>query len=876
MALTPGTRLGHYDVTALLGEGGMGQVWQATDTQLNREVALKILPDAFAADPDRLARFTREAQILASLNHPNIAAIHGIEEAEGTRALVLELVEGPTLADRIAKGPIPLDEALPIAKQIAEALEAAHEAGVIHRDLKPANIKVREDGTVKVLDFGLAKALAVPGLNLTDASTVTAIETREGVILGTAAYMSPEQARGKSLDKRTDIWAFGAVLYEMLTGRAAFAGDTLSDTIANVLGRDPRWETLPADTPPDVTKLLRRCLDKAPRDRLRDIGDAHVELREVTPAPVNEHPGAILAPIQPAAWRRVVPWVAGIAVGSIMAGGVVWTFMRPSVPVTTRFTLVLPPGVRPSGLFRVELSPDGGTLAFGGSSAGVNQVYLRPLDQLDAFPVQGTEGTGPVAFSPDGRELLVRGNTAVSALLRVPVGGGRPIPIVDNRRMGASRVEWGPDDTLVLPGIGLGLCQSDGEEASLTTLADGELWHTDPTSLPNGRGVLFSIENADGPELVAVVDRETGERTTLLQGRKPRFAASGHLVFWRDEALWTIAFDPDRLEMRGEPVMVEAGRAGAGVRAAYTIADNGTLVYQPAASRDELVWVDRAGEVTASRANGMGPRISPNGARVAVNRNSVVGGWNVWVIELESGRETKLTEHSATDFFPVWTADGTDITFTSSRTGSQQLYSRPADLSGQTERLSAIETVGVIVAGARSPDGTLLYHAAPAEDTRDIWRVPPGGTPVPVVVTPNNERAPRLSPNGRWLAYVSDQSDEDRVYVQAFPDGGPVIAVSSGPGTEAVWSRDGRELFYRNGPEMWVVEVETEPAFRPGTARLLFEGDYLPGVSGMPNYDVSLDGQQFLMVRPPAAASTDGYVVVQSWFEELKRLVPVP
>ena len=463
MALEVGTRLGHYDVTALLGEGGMGQVWQATDTQLNRDVALKILPDAFAADPERLARFTREAQILASLNHPNIAAIHGIEKTDDTQALVLELVEGPTLADRIARGPIPLDEALPIAKQIAEALEAAHEAGVIHRDLKPANIKVREDGTVKVLDFGLAKALdPYPDADPSQSPTLTAAATQMGVIMGTAAYMSPEQARGSTADHRADIWAFGVVLYEMLTGERPFAGATVSDTLASVLKTEPDWQALSSDASASIRKLVRRCLDKNRRDRLQHIGDARVEIQEALALPQNaEGPSPV---VQPAGWRRALPWALGtLVLGGVVSGLGVWTFTRPpaaSVALPSRFTVMPPPGVQPTG--KIQLSSDGRTLIFTGVRDGLSQVYIRPLDQLEALPVRGTEGTTLQDLSPDDQWLLVLdayrdGSSTRNGLVkRVPLAGG---PTTTLSAVGGIDAAWGPadDGTVVLGDAGRGL-----------------------------------------------------------------------------------------------------------------------------------------------------------------------------------------------------------------------------------------------------------------------------------------------------------------------------------------------------------------------------------------------------------------------------------
>ena len=492
MALSPGTTIGHYDVTSLLGEGGMGQVWQATDTQLNREVALKILPDAFAADPDRLARFKREAQILASLNHPNIAAIYGIEESEGTRALVLELVEGPTLADRISKGPIPLDEALPIAKQIAEALEAAHEAGVIHRDLKPANIKVREDGTVKVLDFGLAKAFQPdagdPSLSASPTISLTAAATQIGMVLGTAAYMAPEQASGKAVDKRADVWAFGAVLYEMLTGTRPFAGDDVSKTLARVIDRDPDWTALPKDLPPVLGTFLRGCLEKDPRERIRDIGDVRLAMKGAFETTVTTPSEQTVAP-QLRVWQRPVPAaVITLAIAGV-ASFSVWGLTRPAPPqaTITRFPLILPAGDVIDGGDGMALSPDGTTLVYAGLRDSVQQLFVRSRDQLTPRPLAGTEDAVYPFFSPDGQWV---GFFTGDSLKKVALAGGPPVTLCSaGFRRGAT---WGPDDTIVfassaIPGL-MEVSAAGGEPRSLTMPADGEAQHRWPSFVPGRRG----------------------------------------------------------------------------------------------------------------------------------------------------------------------------------------------------------------------------------------------------------------------------------------------------------------------------------------------------------------------------------------------------
>ena len=597
MALIVGDRLGHYDVTALIGEGGMGQVYRATDTQLGRDVALKILPDAFAADPDRLARFQREAQVLASLNYPNIAQIHGVEQSDETRALVLELVEGPTLADRIAQGPIPLDEALPIAKQIAEALEAAHEAGVIHRDLKPANIKVREDGTVKVLDFGLAKAVLgdASGSDLSQSPTMTAAATATGVILGTAAYMSPEQARGKPVDKRSDIWSFGCVLFEMLTGQTAFLGETLSDTVVKILDREPEWAALPAEMPAAVNTLLRRCLDKDPRDRLRDIGDARVELREVfgpsSDAPLSATPASRSAMVLVAVAALVVGVIAAIALTS-------WLRVSESVPVR-RFTISVP-NDRYAWDAGVDISPDGSRVVFRGRRAGapLSELFVRAIDQLEAEPLLelGNLPRNPF-LSPDGN--WVGYWEAHRRLRKVSISGGPFSEILDVQPLGGgvAGASWGADGYVVFglgdddPANGLWRVSADGGDPEVLTVRDGsrgEGDHAWPDVLPDGRGVLFTvvadpIENSQ----IAVFSQATQEHKVIIpRGRRPRFSPTGHVVYVLGDALWAVRFDLGSLNTIGESVRM-VDRIGVlgpgGTREGETLGlarEEGSLLYR--------------------------------------------------------------------------------------------------------------------------------------------------------------------------------------------------------------------------------------------------------------------------------------------------------
>ena len=561
MALAVGSRLGHYDVTALIGEGGMGQVYQATDTKLNRQVALKILPEAFADDPDRLARFQREAQVLASLNHPNIAQIHGIEEADDTRALVLELVEGPTLADRIAQGAIPVDEAIPMAKQIAEALEAAHEQGVIHRDLKPANIKVREDGTVKVLDFGLAKALdTTPEGDPSQSPTMTAAATQMGVIMGTAAYMSPEQAAGKLVDQRSDIFAFGVVLWEMLTGGRLFTGESISHVLASVLKTEPDWETLPVETPPAVRRLLRRCLERDRRERLHHVGDVRVELREALSSPDTPLGRPVTAPPL-AIWRRPIPAVLSLVVVAAIAGSGVWSLRRPMPPRVARFVLTAPPNEAvqiSNGTTDLVISPDGTQVVYATGTPAV--LYARAVDQLEGTPLRDTANGGAPFFSPDGTWVGFFGD---GLLKKVPLAGGPSVTIcpLSSRLRGAS---WGPDDTIVFAEEGYGglfrVSANGGEPETLTTLDEGqgEIAHRWPEVLPGGRALLFTSARGVRTEdrEIALLDLVSGERSELIAtGSNPHYSPIGHIVYGLGATLRAVSFDLDELVITGDPFL---------------------------------------------------------------------------------------------------------------------------------------------------------------------------------------------------------------------------------------------------------------------------------------------------------------------------------
>ena len=900
MALELGSQLGPYAVTAKIGEGGMGEVYQATDTKLNRQVALKILPEAFASDPDRLARFQREAQVLASLNHPNIAAIYGLEEAEDTRALVLELVEGPTLEDRIRQGPIPIDEALPIAKQIAEALEAAHEAGVIHRDLKPANIKVREDGTVKVLDFGLAKALdPSPEGDPSQSPTLTAAATQMGVIMGTAAYMSPEQAAGQPTDKRGDIWSFGVVLFEMLTAQRLFTGKTVSHVLAKVLDRDVDFAALPTPTPEPCRRLLRRCLEREPKRRLRDVGEAVIHLEEATTASSHD----LVAPSGPTVaqlqvWQRPIPAAIGVLVLVVVTALLAWSLVRPApapAGTVTRLPFVLPEGDVMGIADGMALSPDGRTLVYAAERDGVQQLFVRRRDQMTVRPLGGTEGALHPFFSPEGAWV---GFFADGSLKKVALAGGPPVTLcAAGLRRGAT---WGPDDTIVFASSDAsGLMQvsaAGGEPRPLTEPSEGS-FHLWPTFVAGGEAVLYTIAepgNLDAFE-VAVVSPDTGAQQTLVGGTYGTVTASGHLVFGREASLWAVPFDPDHLTVSGEPApMVESVQVNPNGWAQYALADDGTLVYLPTAGDEtdqaELVWVDRVtGEETPLAAQPRAyrrPRISPDGTRVAVDIDDQQD--DIWVWDLTGGTLTRLTLDAGGDFGGVWTPDSLRVIFGSTRVGLPALFWKAADGTGTTEPLGTNERKDAArLPLAVAPDGSVVVVAESLGGNLNLITVSLTGDPVSedLLVTEFDEGNAALSPNGQWVAYQSDASGVDEVYVRPFPDADSALhPISTNGGTTPLWAPDGRELFYEDDGRLFAVPVQTDPTFARGTATVVLDGDYRLLASRRTRgrgYDIDPLGERFLVVKPTAASgsaspSSRPVRFVLNWFEELTERVPVP
>jgi serine/threonine protein kinase/Tol biopolymer transport system component len=882
-ALKVGTRVGAYEIVGELGAGGMGEVYRARDSRLRREVAIKILPAAFTADADRVARFEREARVLASLNHPNIAAIYGIEEGSADaghhlRALVLELVEGETLADRIVRGPVPVAEVLTVARQVAEALEAAHEKGIVHRDLKPANIKIAPNGTVKVLDFGLAKVAAGDGAD-SQAPTATLDRTREGVIAGTAAYMSPEQARGQAVDKRSDIWAFGCVLYEMLTGCAAFPGDTISDTIAAILQSEPDWDALPDRVSEGIRRLLQRCLKKDLKFRLRDIGDAHAEIDEELAAPT---------PPSPKRTMRTVPLIGAaltVFMVAILVGAGVWFLKRPSpsaLQSTVSLVVALPPGeqlVVPAAM--VAFSSDGTHLAYTAQRSGTSRLYVRAMDRQEAEPVPETEGATAPFFSPDGTWI---GFFAAGKLKKVPIAGGAAVTLSD--AAAGKGGSWASDDTIFFsPQATSGLWRvsaSGGTSHPVTTLdrEKGEVNHRWPQLLPDGRALLFTVSKGPGEDEqhVELQVLATGERRVLIEtGRVGRYVPTGHLVYLRAGRLLAVPFDPVRLEVTaGAPVALVENVWDWEQSSAYAVSDTGSLAYLPGAAwqMNDLVWVDRSGKtspVGTSPGLYCHPRLSPDGRQVAIQ---VMGPTeDIWIYDLARTTSTRLTTEEGSAQRPVWTPDGARVTYRLSRAGYRNLFWKMADGSGLEQQLTRSEEYET--PDSWSPDGRILTFSRDGPKTgSDVWTLRADGTGMadPFLQTPFSEGLSRVAPDGRWVAYVSNESGRNEVYVRPFPDHGGKWPISTQGGNNPVWARNARELFYRSGNQMMVVDINAQPTFTASKPRVLFEGLYEAGPDT--NYDVTRDGQRFLMVKrveqPAPAVQLN---VILSWSRELQRRV---
>lgn len=920
VSLTPGSRLGVYEVTIQIGEGGMGQVYRARDTKLNRDVAIKVLPASFAGDPDRLARFEREAQVLAALNHPNIAHIYGVEGGPASdSALVMEMVDGDDLSALIARGPLPLADALPIAKQIADALEAAHEQGIIHRDLKPANVKVRPDGMVKVLDFGLAKAFDPAASSSADAMnspTLSVRATQMGVIIGTAAYMAPEQARGKAVDRRADIWAFGVVLYEMLTGQRAFKGEDISVTLASVIKDEVNWQALPAELPDPIRRLLRRCLEKDPKRRLRDIGEARLALEDpAASVPVAEaeasglRAAAAKAPALQPLWRRALPVVATAVVVGAVTGILMWRLTPPpgAAPVVTRFPIVLPQdqAISTNNNGALAVSPDGTRIVY----VANRQLYLRSMGEVEARPMPGSnlDPTFPV-FSPDGQWVAFESR---DSLLKIAVSGGAPLALCQAGAVWG--VSW-DGDTIVFTDRDTGILRvsANGGEPEMIVKTSGNESAYGPQLLDGGRLLLFTLSAEPGADRwdkaqIIVQSMASGERQVVVRGGSAaRYLPTGpgspartggHLVYAVGSSLLAMPFDLTRLEALGSPVPVVEGVArarsslGSGV-AQYDVSATGTIAYLPGTSRGgneprSLALAGRDGKIQPLAVPArpfVHPRVSPDGRQLVVGTDDGTEAV-VWVYDLKSGGALRRLTFGGRNLFPIWTRDGRFITFQSDRDGDLAVFKQLADGSGPAERLTKPASKVSHEPESWSADGKVLSMDIGTAGNQGVWTIgmDAGATPKAFVDTAAVEKHSSFSPDGRWLAYMATSSQgASDVFIQPFPPTGAKYQVSSGGGRAPVWSPDGKQLFFHHSftNQLLVVDVSAAQGLTFGSpVTLPIDGTIHP--QSQRNYDVTPDGKQLVVVLPEqatrggAAGSAPVQInVVMNWFEELKARAP--
>jgi eukaryotic-like serine/threonine-protein kinase len=872
--MTPPSSIAHYKITTKLGEGGMGAVYRATDTKLGRDVAIKVLPDSLAGDADRLARFTREAQVLASLNHPNIAAIYGVED----RALVLELVEGPTLAERLAQGPIPVEEALPIARQIADAMEFAHERGIIHRDLKPANIKIREDGTVKVLDFGLAKALSPDSVSgssdAMNSPTLTARATQIGVILGTAAYMAPEQAKGKSVDRRADIWAFGVVVFEMLTGKRGYQAEDVSDTLAAVLTREVDWTALPADTPPRLRTLLRDCLARDPKQRLRDIGEARRVLDQlISGAPDSSaavSSANLVIPAPNSVWRRALPWtLAALAV----VAGIAMFLSRGGTNAGSARELRLQM-VMPGDTNSFAISPDGRFFAFSATAANGNgvQLWLRPLDSEVAKPLAGTESSFIPFWSPDSKSIGFFGHQAMK-LLDVESGAVRTLADAPTPRGGS----WNRDGTILFSPAGNGplyrIPATGGKAEQATQQRAQDASHRFPQFLPDGHHFLFWVHGPPDVRGVYVgsLDSKEFHRICVADGAAV-FVPPNHLLLVRERVLYAQRFDPAKMELAGEPFPVTSGlSAGWASFMRVAASDTGLIVYRlDETTRRQVTWLDRSGRpvgtVGEPVADAALADLSPDGRTLALSiRRGEGGAHDSMLMDMSRGTLTRLTvEDSGT---PTWSPDGKRIAFEGARAGLLDLYAKVVGSSGPDEVLFLSREAKNL--SDWSPDGKYLLFSSQSPTTaRDVWALPVDGAdrkPLPVAQTAAEETNGKISLDGKWVAYQSDETGHYEVFVRPFPGPGPAVRVSTGGGLNAFWRHDGKELFYKTTDDQLMavsVTASGKGTLDFGLPQSLFKikGTIVP----------ESDGQRFLWLLPIGNVSQPPITVIVNWAGQQK------
>jgi serine/threonine protein kinase len=864
----------------------MGQVYRATDTTLDREVAIKVLPEAFTKDPERLARFEREAKVLASLNHPHIAGIHGLEEIDGRKLLVLELVEGESLAERISRGRLPAEEALELARQMAQGLEAAHEQGIVHRDFKPANVQVTPDGQVKILDFGLAKAKegTATDTDLSQSPTLTAQMTGQGVLMGTAAYMSPEQARGTEADKRADIWAFGVVLFEMLSGKMVYSGKTVSDILAGILAREPEWNALPKDTPPAALQLMRRCLEKEAFERLRDIGEARIAterfLRGEFDAPIAVETSQIESHKE--LWKPAATVFLLVA----LASSFMWWKQANRVETMVRASINPPPGTewdlvsaRPGP---VSLSPDGRQLAFvARDEAGTSLLWVQNLGDAAALPLANTEGAAYPFWSPDSKKI---GFFANQKLKKVDASGSPPVTLCSAERgKGGSWNETGDIVFTPTPGSPLHRVAAGGGESVAITELDseaGENSHRHPRFLPDGRRFLYMVRNAGDRDanVVRVGSLDGDVSKDLLVS--PTFAefAAGHLLFVRDSTLMARPLDARSLEFTGDafPLVEEIVEIGGAAASVFAATESGLLAYQAGSLSEEmpLIWIDREGRIEGQfgdKAEYGSIQLSPDGRFAVVDIVDEGGQSDLWIYDLSRELRSRFTFDPANEFAPRWSPDSQRVYFTSTRGSQFGIYVK--DIDGGIDEALVYENKNLKIPGGLSPDGQTLTFSERGADTRfDIWTVPIDGSaePEPLIQTEFSEDGARISPDGRWMVYSSDASGESEVYVTRFPNPKAKWQVSTEGGSQPLWSANGREILYQAEPEkIMAAEVSSQGnRIQVGAVMEIFSTEFGPGLGW--KWNPSADGQRFMVVAPPEGQQSSPIHLVFNWQQLLE------
>jgi Tol biopolymer transport system component/tRNA A-37 threonylcarbamoyl transferase component Bud32 len=890
-------KIGQYEVTAKLGEGGMGEVYRARDAKLGRDVALKLLPAALAHDGQSLARLEREARTLAALNHPNIAAIYGLEEAEGMRALVMELVEGETLAEHIhgasgggAKCLSP-EEALPIAKQIAEALEYAHERGVIHRDLKPANVKITPEGTVKVLDFGLAKVLSdqdsmAPSVPA-NSPTLSVLATQAGMILGTAAYMAPEQAKGKQVDRRADIWAFGCVLFEMLSGKKPFEGETISDLLAAVIRGEPEWTDLPEKTPPAIKRLIRRCLVKDPKQRLRDIGDARIAIEEAlsgaAPDEVAGSGSGTTETAQASRMRRALPWALGVAT-IIFAGVAAWLLLKPAPrPNVIRFPLAPPEGAEFIDGGEMSISPDGRTLAFVAAQAGPDKppvLWLRPLDSMTAQAIPGTEGAEVPFWSPDSQQIGFQAN---GKLEKIAAAGGTPLTLCDENLPGGS---WNKDGVILFYNHNnIYTVPDTGGEPTLVATPDaarGEFFQL-PQFLPDGRHFIVQVRSGSpGGDYIAAgsLDSKTVDRLTSATSNA-LYAPPGYLFYMDQSTLMARPFNAKALRFTGGavPVAQNVGMYANVFYGYFSVSPAGVLAYEsvPAVSTNQMTWFNRTGQKLGAVGQPdvyATPVLSPDGSKLAVGVGAL-GKHNIWVYDLKRGTGSRLTIDTADDLNPVWSPDRSRVLFSSNRAGQYDIYQQAADGLGSTEPVLQSKDQVKYLNDLTTDGRYAIFDNGGASNDTALWALPLFGDHKPFPFVGGGLRAfsAQFSPNGRYLAYSSTETGRNEIYVQTFPQQTGKWQISASGGTEPMWRRDGKELYFlAPDQKLMAVDVNTNTGtFQADIPKELFQAQVIPPWYWRNIYVPSADGQRFLMLTPAIDAKPSPITVVVNWTAMLKK-----